>query len=108
MALPFPLSGRIMLPGTATECFAFSEQKPAPPNTKSFGINKGRASHRLHQIKSRVFRYMTGSSFPRTSCVPFVSSEAIAALPMMTIGSRSQLRRTSASTCSWRSRTHGE
>ena len=48
--LSFPLSGRIMLPGTATECFAFSEQKPTQPNTKSFRVNKGRASHRLHQI----------------------------------------------------------
>jgi hypothetical protein len=38
-----------MLPGTATGCFAFSEQKQAPPNTKSFRVNKGRASHRLHQ-----------------------------------------------------------
>ena len=43
------ISGRIMLPGTATESFPFSEQKPASPNANSFRVNKGRASHRLHQ-----------------------------------------------------------
>jgi hypothetical protein len=50
MPLSFPFSGRIMLPGTATECLAFSEQKPAPPNAKSFRVNEGGASHRLHQL----------------------------------------------------------
>ena len=52
MPLSFPFSGRIMLPGTATECLAFSEQKPAPPNAKSFRVNEGGASHRLHQLKN--------------------------------------------------------
>jgi hypothetical protein len=48
--LPSSASGRIMLPGTATECFAFPKQKLASPNAKSFRVNKGRASHRLHQL----------------------------------------------------------
>ena len=46
--------GRIMLPGTATECFVFPKQKLVSPNAKSFRVNKGRASHRLHQITANT------------------------------------------------------